>query len=70
MFRITPLFFCLLFLGGIHPAFSQKADILIKNGKIIDGTGNSWYYGDIAVKKDKILAVGYLPHLKANAAIK
>jgi N-acyl-D-amino-acid deacylase len=33
-------------------------DILIRNGKIIDGTGNSWYYGDVAVKNGKILAVG------------
>ena len=28
-------------------------DILIRNGKIIDGSGNSWYYGDIAVKEWK-----------------
>ena len=33
-------------------------DILIRNGKIIDGSGNSWYYGDIAVKDGKIAAVG------------
>jgi N-acyl-D-amino-acid deacylase len=28
-------------------------DILITNGKIIDGAGNSWYYGSIAVKDGK-----------------
>ena len=33
-------------------------DLLIRNGKIIDGGGNSWYYGDIAVKDGKIAAVG------------
>ena len=33
-------------------------DILIRNGKIIDGSGNNWYYGDIAVKDGKIVAVG------------
>ena len=33
-------------------------DIFIRNGKIIDGSGNSWYYGDIAVKDGKIAAVG------------
>jgi len=33
-------------------------DILIRNGKIIDGSGNSWYYGDIAVKDGKIIATG------------
>ncbi len=36
----------------------QNCDLLIKNGKIIDGTGNSWFYGDIAVKDGKIMAVG------------
>jgi N-acyl-D-amino-acid deacylase len=35
----------------------QQADLLIRNGKIIDGTGNSWYYADIAVKDGKILRI-------------
>jgi N-acyl-D-amino-acid deacylase len=35
-----------------------SCDILIINGKIIDGTGNSWYYGNIAVKDGKIVAIG------------
>jgi N-acyl-D-amino-acid deacylase len=48
--------------------FSQtgSCDILIKNGKIIDGTGNSWYYGDIAVKDGKIIKTG--KHLDYSAA--
>ena len=33
-------------------------DILIRNGKIIDGSGNSWYYGEIAIKNGTIAAVG------------
>src|SRR5436190_1328497 len=32
-------------------------DVIIKNGKIIDGTGNSWYYADIAIKDGKILLI-------------
>ena len=47
----------------------KKTDILIKNGKIIDGTGNSWFYGDVAVYKGKILAVGNLSHIKARQII-
>lgn len=42
------------------PAFlvaQQPFDILIKNGKIIDGTGNSWYYADVAVKDGKIILI-------------
>ncbi len=33
-------------------------DILIKKGKIIDGTGNAWYKSDIAVEDGKITAIG------------
>src|SRR4029079_2865670 len=33
-------------------------DILIKNGKIIDGTGNNWFYGNVAIRNGKIIAVG------------
>lgn len=36
------------------------ADILIRNGKIIDGTGNGWYYGDVAIKDGRIIRVGRL----------
>jgi N-acyl-D-amino-acid deacylase len=43
--------------------FAQQYDVLILNGKIIDGTGNSWFYGDVAIKDGKILYVG-----KANNA--
>src|SRR6478736_7027056 len=39
---------------------AQQADVLIKNGKILDGTGNSWHYGDIAVQGGKIVAMGKL----------
>jgi len=39
--------------------FAQtNCDILVRNGKIIDGAGNGWYYGDVAVKNGKIIAVG------------
>lgn len=40
--------------------FAQQptCEILIRNGKIIDGTGNNWYYGDMAVKDGKIVAIG------------
>lgn len=39
-------------------AFSQSYDILIRNGKIIDGTGNSWYYGDVGIREGKIIWIG------------
>src|SRR5215467_6935 len=39
-------------------AQQRNCDILIRNGKIIDGSGNSWFYGDVAVKDGKIVGVG------------
>ncbi len=36
----------------------QQYDLLILNGKIIDGSGNPWFYGDVAVKDGKIVRVG------------
>ncbi len=44
--------------GGSKPEKSPEVDILIRNGKILDGTGNSWFYGDVAVKDGKIVEVG------------
>lgn len=45
------------------------ADLIIQNGKVLDGTGNSWFYGDVAIKDGKILKVGYLGGLRANKII-
>lgn len=62
----------ILFVFGLFLAtqsFGQQADILIRNGKILDGTGNSWFYGDIAVQKGKIVAVGKLGKWTATRTI-
>jgi N-acyl-D-amino-acid deacylase len=53
MHKLSFLFF-LLSLA----AHAQIHDIIIRNGRIVDGTGNSWFYGDVAVKDGKIVAVG------------
>ena len=47
-----------IFLLLSFTANAQQADIIIKNGKILDGTGNSWFYDNIAVKDGKIIARG------------
>lgn len=33
-------------------------DIVITNGRIVDGSGNPWFYGDVAIRGDRIAAVG------------
>ena len=32
-------------------------DYLIKGGKIVDGTGNPWFWGDVAVKDGRVAAI-------------
>jgi len=46
-----------------------STDLLIKNGRIIDGAGNSWFYGDVAVQDGKILRVGNLQNWTAKKTI-
>lgn len=46
-----------------------RADVIIKNGRILDGTGNSWYWGDVAIKDGKILKLGQLPTMQAPKII-
>jgi N-acyl-D-amino-acid deacylase len=50
-------------------AWGQQFDLLIKNGKIIDGTGNAWYYGDVGIKDGKILKMGKLATSEAKEVI-
>ena len=45
-------------LGAREPALSF--DIVITNGRIIDGTGSPWYSGDIGIRDGKISSIGNL----------
>jgi N-acyl-D-amino-acid deacylase len=60
---------CILLLFLPFSLAAQQADILIKNGKILDGTGNSWHYGDIAVQGGKIVAMGKLSKWSASKTL-
>ena len=44
-------------------------DLLIKNGRIVDGTGAPWYTGDVAVRDGKIASIGKLTNAKAARTI-
>lgn len=35
----------------------QTADVLICGGRVVDGTGAPWFYGDVALKDDRVVEV-------------
>jgi N-acyl-D-amino-acid deacylase len=52
---------CLLIALIGAPPFAAQVDAydtIIMNGRIVDGTGNPWFYGDVAIRGDRIIKVG------------
>lgn len=49
-------------LGGMTGAAADTivADIILRGGRLIDGAGNPWVRGDVAVRGERIVAVGRL----------
>jgi N-acyl-D-amino-acid deacylase len=43
---------------------APQSDILIQNGRVVDGSGNPWFYADVAIQDGRVIAIGRsLPHL-------
>jgi len=61
--------FCFLLVFYSKVYSQDTADVLIKHGKIIDGTGNPWYYGDVAIKNGKIYKTGNQLNMPARATL-
>jgi N-acyl-D-amino-acid deacylase len=57
---------CLVTILALLPATlpadpDAQYDLVIRHGKIVDGTGNPWRHGDVAVRGNKIAAMGKIP---------
>jgi gamma-glutamyltranspeptidase len=44
-------------------------DVIIRNGKVLDGMGNPWLYADVALEGDRIAAVGDLTNARGREEI-
>jgi N-acyl-D-aspartate/D-glutamate deacylase len=52
---------------AVQPA--ARFDLLIRGGRVLDGSGNPWRYVDIAVRGDRIAAMGRLEGATATRVI-
>ena len=56
----------LLVLTTAVPARAQESyDLILRGGRILDGAGNPWFRGDVAIRGDRIAAVGDLGDARA-----
>lgn len=46
----------------------ESYDVVIENGRIVDGTGNPWFYGDVAIAGDRIARVVPAGSLRNSSA--
>lgn len=47
----------------------MRYDLLIRKAKVVDGSGNPWFYGDVGVKEDRIAAIRPAGHLPTFGAV-
>ena len=59
----------ILFAINSCEIFVPSLDIVIRNGQIIDGTGNPWYRADLGIKDGKIVDIGVLETRKSKRMI-
>jgi N-acyl-D-amino-acid deacylase len=64
---VTPIFFIMLSSLGLSASAGEAKrrvsgaptyDVVVVNGKVIDGSGNPWFYADVAIKSGKIVKIG------------
>ncbi len=61
--------FCVLVSSGVLFAQANRFDVLITGARVVDGSGNSWYYADVGIRGDTIAAVGPLGDAPADLRI-
>jgi len=51
---------------------STDIDVLIRGARVVDGTGNPWYHGDVAIRGDRLLDIappGLIPAGRAREEV-
>jgi hypothetical protein len=57
-----------LFLERDTLVSTDTIDVLIRGARVVDGTGNPWFYGDVAIQGDRVLEIVPPGHIPVEAA--
>jgi N-acyl-D-amino-acid deacylase len=57
------------FLVVVAAQPGQRYELLIRNGRVMDGTGNPWFPADVGVQDGRIVAIGKLGNAQAARVI-
>jgi N-acyl-D-aspartate/D-glutamate deacylase len=59
----------LLMFASVSISQEIDYDIIVRGGRIVDGTGNPWYSADVAIQDGRIAAVGRLEGKRARTVL-
>lgn len=59
----------LLLLVPLYGAAAADFDLIIRDGRVIDGTGSPWYRADVGVRDGRIAAIGELSAASARRTL-
>ena len=69
MKRALSTVFVVLALAAMPARAQETYDVVIRNGRVLDGTGNPWYRADIAISGGRIAAIGDLSNVRARKVV-
>jgi N-acyl-D-amino-acid deacylase len=72
--RLHPSLALVFLIALCFTALSTRAqqpayNFIISGARVVDGTGAAWFYGDVAIKGDRIAAMGDLQKASADHRI-
>jgi dihydroorotase/N-acyl-D-amino-acid deacylase len=68
--RLRPILLLLLLVAPASLTAQQDSlDLVIRHGRIVDGTGSPWYGGDVGIRGGRIAAIGRLDSVPARQTV-